>query len=284
MNLLAVGAGVILVFIYMNFAIADTAFVIGHAAIDLGEITYMLFIVMSAVMFAVIIRYASKETAARTEMLMVEASKKYIRDLEESYNALRTIKHDYVNILTSFKLYIDNEDMKGLAKYYYDELSEMNRELLHQNKLMGSLENVRLDEVKSILIYKCSGAAQHEIGIRFEIREPIEKLGVSTAIVCQMLGILLDNAIEAALEVDKKALEIAIVKNPNSTAFIIKNTWAEQHVPIDKFFELGFSTKPDGSGVGLYTARNYTEKIKGLYLETETTDEHFTQILTVKDG
>jgi two-component system sensor histidine kinase AgrC len=282
MKLLAGGAGVMLVFIYMNFAIDDAAFTLGQAVIDFSEVTYFLFFVMSAVMFVVIFRYASKETATRTEMLMIEASKKYIRDLEESYNTLRAIRHDYVNILSSFKLYIDNEDMAGLSKYYYDELSEVNKDLLHQNMLMSSLENIRLNEVKSILIYKCSQAAQHEIRICFEIREPIEKLGVSTAIVCQMLGILLDNAVEAALKADKKELSIAIVKNPNSTAFIIKNTWAKQHFPIDKLFELGFSTKQEGSGVGLYTVRNYTEKIKGLYLETETTDEHFTQILTVK--
>ena len=52
---------------------------------------------------------------------------------------------------------------------------------------------------------------------------------------------------------------------------------------MNKIFELGFSTKGKNRGTGLHAVRNYTEKIKGLHLETEVTDEYFCQILTVKD-
>ena len=284
MRFLLISAGVALVFTYKNFALPHVHINLRQWTINFGDIAYMLFAVTSVVMLVITLRYISKETALRTEMLLTEASKKYIHDLEESYKALRTIKHDYVNILTSLKLYIDNNDMDGLSKYYYDEFSEMNKELLYQDRLMGSLQNIILSEIKSILIYKGSLAAQHEIDVNVEVNEPIENLGVSTAIVCQLLGILLDNAIEAAQEADEKKLHIAIVKTANSIAFIIKNTWKAHDVSVNKLFELGFSTKSEGRGIGLYTARSYTEKIKGLYLETEITDEYFTQTLTVKDG
>jgi two-component system sensor histidine kinase AgrC len=284
MRFLLISAGIVLVFTFKSFAIEDFNFALGQWTMDFGDVAYMLFVATSIVMFVIILRYVSKEAAFRTEMLLAESSKKYINDLEESYKALRVIKHDYVNILTSFKLYIDNEDMAGLAKYYYNELAEMNKGFLHQDQLMGSLQNIQLNEVKSVLIYKGSIAAQHEIDTGIEVKEPVENLGVSTAIVCQLLGILLDNAIEAASEAGEKELYIAIIKNPSSKAFIIKNTWKKQDIPISKMFELGFSTKANGRGVGLYTARSYTEKLKGLYLETEITDTHFIQTLTVKDG
>jgi len=173
--------------------------------------------------------------------------------------------------------------MDGLAKYYYNELSEMNKDLLHQDQLLGSLQNVKISEVKSILIYKSSVAAGSEISTSIEVRDPVESLGVSTAVVCQMLGIFLDNAIEALADIADKQLNIAIIKNPTSTVFIIKNTWQRQNIPMGKLFKLGFSTKSDGRGVGLYTARSYTDKIQGLHLETEVSNEFFTQILTVKD-
>ncbi|MCL2286822.1 MAG: GHKL domain-containing protein [Firmicutes bacterium] len=279
---LLVSAGVAVTFIYMNFA--NTATPIALARLDIGSIAYMLFFISGAVMFIIILRYVSKENHLRTEMLLVEASKKYIHDLEESYKALRTIKHDYVNILTSFKLYIDSGDITGLQKYYYGELSEINKELLNQDKLMGSLQNVDISEVKSILMYKASAAALQQVDVAVEALDPIESLGAPTVIVCQILGILMDNAIEAAVETDEKKLIIAIVKNQNSKSFIIKNTWQSKDIPMAKMFELGFSTKADGRGVGLHTARSYTEKIKGLYLQTETSQEFFTQTLTVKDS
>jgi two-component system sensor histidine kinase AgrC len=298
MRFLLISAGLVLIFSYKSFALPEIQITLDQWTFDFNNIANVLFLITSVVMFVILIRYILKESSLRTEKLLVEGSKKYMLDLEESYKTLRTIRHDYVNILTSFKLYIDNEDMSGLTKYYYDELSEINKGLLNQNLLVDNLQNLKIDEIKSILIYKCSLAAQHKIEPVIEVKEPIENLGISTAIVCQMLGILLDNAIEGAAEteitkakdmkveiteIDPKVLQIAIVNNPNSTVFIIKNIWQSKEVSIDKLFELGFSTKGQDRGMGLYTLRKYTEKLKGLYLETEVTDKYFTQTLTVKD-
>ena len=275
---------VVVFLIYVNSAVEEPIQIgLGTWYIDLSDVAHLLVLVASVIMFAIIIKYISRETSLKTEMLINEASKQYIHDLEESYRALRTIKHDYVNIMTSFKLYIDNNNMEGLEKYYYKELSEMNKALLHQDQLMGSLQNIEINEIKSILVYKGSVAVGHQIATNIEARETIVSLGVSTAIVCQILGILLDNAIEATLEVSKKAIDVALIKNPNSKTFIVRNTWQNKGASIIKLFELGYSTKAEGRGVGLYTVRDYTNKIKGIFLETEFTDEYFTQILTVKD-
>jgi two-component system sensor histidine kinase AgrC len=280
---LLISAGLVLVFTYKGFALEETGIILGGWTVGFGDIANILFILTSVVMFIIILRYVSKEAALRTERLLAKGSKKYLQDLEESHKVLRIIKHDYVNILTTFKLYIDNEDMPGLKKYYYDDLSQMNKGLLNQDQLLGNLQNISLDEIKSILIYKGSIAKGQGIDTKIEIKEPIDSLGVSTAIVCQMLGILLDNAIEATNKIDDKRLHIAVIKNPTSKVFIVKNTWENQGILINKLYELGFSTKGEGRGLGLHTARNYTEKLRGLFLETEATEEYFTQTLTVKD-
>jgi len=284
MHSMLISASAVLVLIYIGYIAPDTYISVGQWSINFEDIANIMFFLSSVIMFVIIFWYVSRETAIKTEKLLIEASNKYIHDLEESYKALRTIKHDYVNILSSFKLYIDSKDIDGLAEYYYDELSEMNKDLLHQDRLIGDLQNVQLNEIKSVMIYKGSVAAQHEVHVNVEVREPIESIGASTAIVCQIIGILLDNAIEAAALTEERKINIAIVKNTNSKAFIINNTWKEQDIPLNKLFDLGFSTKGENRGTGLHTVRNYTDKIKGLHLETEITDEYFGQILTVKDA
>ena len=284
MHSMLISASAVLVLIYIGYIAPDTYISVGGWSVDFEDIANILFFLTSVIMFVIIFWYVSRETAIKTEKLLIEASNKYIHDLEESYKALRTIKHDYVNILSSFKLYIDSKDIDGLAKYYYDELSEMNKDLLHQDRLIGDLQNVQLNEIKSVVIYKRSIAARYEVDISVEVREPIESIGASTAIACQVFGILLDNAIVAAALSEERRINIAIVRNANSKAFIIKNTWKEQDIPLNKLFDLGFSTKGENRGIGLHTVRNYTNKIKGLHLETEITGEYFSQILTVKDA
>ena len=281
MHLLVVTSSIALIIIYINSDIAILP--LPGWMVGVADIGHILFLVCIGTLIVLMVRYISKETKHRTEMLIAESSKKYIQDLEESYKSLRTIKHDYVNIMSSMKLRIDSGDIDGLTKYYYDELSELNSELLHQDKLMEDLHNLHISEVKSIFIYKCSVAAGYNIDVSIEARESIDDIGISTALLCQILGILLDNAIEAAIETENKKLSIAIIKNPNSKVLIIKNTWIKKNVAMNKLFELGYSTKGKERGVGLHTIRNYTDKINGVYLETELDDEVFTQILNIKD-
>jgi two-component system sensor histidine kinase AgrC len=312
-HLLIIISSIALVFININTnnIIDVTSILFGEWAVNAADIGNILFLISIGVLFTLIIRYLYLETKYRTEVLIAESSKKYIQELEEAYKAMRIIKHDYLNIMTSLKLRIDNGDIAGLVKYYDEELSKLNNDLLNQDQLIASLYNIQINEVKSILVYKCSAAAQYGIEIYIEATELIDKLGISTAVICQILGILLDNAIEAIAETKdqhtpqssgvccsvkngfyagllnplaNKKLNIAIIKNPNSKIFIIKNTWKRKEITIDNLFELGFSTKGKGRGIGLHTVRNYTEKMTRLYLETEIDDIYFTQILSVKDN
>lgn len=280
-HFLVVNAGVGLVYMYIHSGADGIIFNVFPEGIYLADFAFLMFFASSAVTFILILRYISRENAVKADAQMHEASRRYIADLEESHRSLRTLKHDYINILASFKLYIDANDMPGLEKYYYNELSEINKYMLDQDRLINDLQNILVSEVKGILAYKCAEAAGKGVAVHIEARESIGGFGVSTAVVCQILGILLDNAIEAITEADEKTLRIALFTNPKSKTFIIQNTWRKRDIPLNKIFDLGYSTKGEDRGVGLHTLRQYTDKIKGLTLSTETSDEHFTQILTV---
>jgi len=274
-HLLILVSSIPLLFIFFIHAFEDMT-----VLIQLGNILFLITIPM---MMIVIFRSFVKEQKIQNELTLAEASKIYIQELEEAYQALRTVRHDYINILSTLKLGIDQGNIQELSDYYYNELTELNKDLLNQDQLIGSLYSLRINEIKSILIYKCSAAASAGISTTFEIRDFVEKLGAPTAIICQILGILLDNAIEAASETETKKIEIAIIKNPSSTIFIIKNTWMNLDIGLNQLSELGFSTKGSGRGIGLHTVRNYTDKMEELFLETQVEDGYFTQILSIKE-
>jgi len=286
MHVLIVTCAIALALIYMNSA-EDQAFMIFRTPdtalpVNLAEIAYTLLFVSLGAMIVTIVRNVSKEATLRAERLLHKAAETYTRDLEEAYKALRIIKHDYANMMTTFKLYMDKGDLDGLRRYY-DEVHQLSGDILYQDKLMTSLHNIRIKEIKGILIYKCAAAAERQIAVIVETPDLIEHLGASTAIVCQILGILLDNAIEAAEEAEEKELSIAIFADTNAKVFVIKNTWSPQEIPMGKLFDYGFSTKGSERGVGLSTVRSYMNQIKDLTLQTEMDTQSFTQILTVKD-
>jgi two-component system sensor histidine kinase AgrC len=260
-HVLLFNAGAALIYIYIHSGTHAIIFDRDFSIITRADIAFFLLFASNIVTFILILRYISRENAVQAEIIQREASRQYINTLEESYRALRTIKHDYVNILTSFKLYIDGNDMAGLQKYYYGELAEVNKEILNQNRLMDDLQNIQPNEIKSILLYKCAEAARLGATVHIEAREEIKGFGISTAILCQILGILLDNAIEALALCEEKTLRVAVFTNPKSKTLIVQNTWNNADLPLNKIFDLGFSTKGENRGVGLHTLRNYTDSI-----------------------
>lgn len=216
------------------------------------------------------------------ELVENTAFEQYTQELETAYDALRVIKHDYTNILSSIKLYIDEKNIDGLKKYYYHEFDELTKEIQADRKVIDALQKVRVKELKSILVYKLSLAAELDLDIHLEVRYIVGNVPISKVLLCQIIGILLDNAIEASRESTKKQLKLAIISEAKKTTILIENSWVSRELPLKKFFEKGFSTKGNNRGLGLFTVDELVEKHDQLDLETQISDERFLQIFTMK--
>lgn len=211
------------------------------------------------------------------------AFEKYTAELETSYDALRVIKHDYMNIMTSLKLFIDEKNIDGLQEYYYQEFSELSKSLNADDRIIDQLQRVKIKELKSILLYKLNMATEMGLAVHIEVKFVVGNLPISKMRMCQIIGILLDNAIEASQESSEKVLNLAIISGETKTTVMIENSWVAAAIPMKKFFEKGFSTKGESRGLGLATVDELVEKYEELELTTEVDGERFLQILTVKE-
>ena len=70
----------------------------------------------------------------------------------------------------------------------------------------------------------------------------------------RVLGIFLDNAIEAASETEQKRFHIAIVCKVHSVIFHIENSTKPLLFPLEELFKPSISSKEAHSGLGLPTA------------------------------
>ena len=95
------------------------------------------------------------------------------------------------------------------------------------------------------------------------------------------LGIILDNAVEAAIESENKILNIAFINKNKSILVIVENTFPDELPPVYKMFKYGFSTKGNNRGIGLSNLREISNKYKNVSLETVVKDDKFIQNLTI---
>lgn len=210
----------------------------------------------------------------------LEETKLYNKTLELLYDNMKAFKHDFSNIMQALAGYVDAGDMEGLRKYFKD----LNRDCIEANNLSAlSPKVINNPAIYSILASKYYKADKYDIKINLEIFLDLNTLGMKTYQFTRILGILLDNAIEATLECEEKIINLTIRNDfkVKRQLLIIENTYNNKDIDTEKIFEKGYSTKPKNTGVGLWEVRQILAKNKNLNLFTSKDDTYFKQQLEI---
>ena len=95
----------------------------------------------------------------------------------------------------------------------------------------------------------------------------------------KILGILLDNSIDAASTCEEKIVNVIFREDDKNKRqlLIIENTYLDKNVDINKIFDKGFTGKENHTGLGLWEIRKILKRNNNLNLHTTKTDKYFTQ-------
>lgn len=211
-----------------------------------------------------------------------EQLKEYTNMLEIVSNDMRKFKHDYLNILKTLGNYIEAEDIKGLRGFYKHELMPESSIVIGENKNLSLLQNIKLSPLKGLLSSKIIDAQSKGIQTNIEITDEIDSLSIGTIDICRIMGIILDNAIEAALNCEVKKINLAIVRNDDNTIITVTNSCPSDTPPIHKIYEKDFSTKGEGRGMGLKIVKEIIhEKYSNILINTKIKDSIFKQEINI---
>ena len=190
---------------------------------------------------------------------------------------IRTFKHDFNNIIQAMNGYVMSEDLVSLKKYVKIISKDVNdvKEIKVDNN--SFLNN---SAIVSLLNRMNSKAIQENVEITFEIMYELNLLNKYEYELIRILGIFLDNAIEAEREEEEKKVEVLFVRDKESKYIIIENNCTKE-VDIDKIYTKDFTTKEGNTGLGLWEVKNIVENNPNLFLETKVENNSFKHILKV---
>ena len=205
------------------------------------------------------------------------------KSLEILYDKVRGFKHDFDNIVSSLNGYIEDNDMEGLKKY----INEVKKDC----KITADLSLINPHIINNPGIYSLLNNEYfkaYQLGIAFDIEFFIDfnSLNINIYKFSRMLGILIDNAIEAAEKCDEKIVQISFIRENinNRTVITVKNTYSNKEVNLEKIFEQGISNKENHSGFGLWEVKKYIKKSNNLELNTSKNNKYFIQKLFIYDS
>lgn len=244
----------------------------------------ILLSMLSLIAYFVISIYSLvRTTQFETASMNLEQSKMYNKTLVNLNDSIRGFKHDFQNIMQTIGGYVQSKDMKGLTTYYSEIFEDCNK---INNLNLLSPDVVNNPAIYSLLTNKYYKADSLNIKINFEIFLDLNSINMKIYEFTRVIGILLDNAIEAANTCDKKEVNLIIRKDGKSPRqlVIIENTYSNKDVNTDKIFEKGYSSKTDNEkphGLGLYEVRQILKRNTNLNLFTTKNEEYFKQQLEI---
>lgn len=208
----------------------------------------------------------------------LESANLTIHSLTILHDQVRSFKHDFDNIVNSIGGYVINEDIDGLKKYYNQLLEECHKT---NNLYALSPKVINHPAIYHMLATKYYEADQLDIQINLNVFLDLNEIEARMKIYdfTRILGILLDNAIDAAKECEEKTINVTFRKevSNNMIAVIIQNTYNNKDVDTEKIYQKGVSSKENHSGLGLWKIRQILMRNNNLNLFTTKDNTYFTQ-------
>ena len=207
-----------------------------------------------------------KMIAKRVASFEKEILQKYYAEVENMYSRMRGWRHDYRHHIQTMKVHAANREYEEIDRYLDmldDDLTNVETVIKTGNRMADAILNSKL-----------SLAAQKDIQVKADAKIPVS-LTVSELDLCIVIGNLLDNAIEACMELppEERLIRIYMEMKGNYLYMALTNTAAGKK---KKSFR---STKGEGHGFGIARADDIVKKYGG-YITRASEDEAFsTEVL-----
>lgn len=257
-----------------------------YAVFSYYKIKFQYIIIFNAII--TIASYAVIMYSIKTQNRYNKVSDKYniainsLKDYEDMMSKYRISNHENKNLLLAVRAMIVNKD-KDIPKYIdsiiHDKYNDSEKLLMKVNVIpSGGLRATIYSEILKIKGKKINYSLT--IDKKLKTIDLIE-LDTNTVIdMCKIIGVLIDNAIEEVITLNKKNIDISIYIEDDRICIQISNNYKSK-IEIDKIYEIGYSTKGKGHGYGLPLVNKIVEKNPIIKNNVNINKYIFTQIISI---
>lgn len=268
---------IVLVFSFIILYLYSKVQTVNISSLKIYGLIFIGIIIFFITLIIIISRYTLRELRYRRNMEEIETYYEYTLQIESINNEMRKFRHDYVNILTTMSEYIRENDMDGLKTYFNDNIVPMKDNLQMNSIKINGTDNLKVRAIKGLITTKILQAQEKNIPISIEVPELIDHIEMNTVDLSRIIGIIIDNAIEASEELEDALIRIAFINVETSVMFIVMNKCKEDMPKIHELFQDSFSTKGDNRGLGLTTLKEITDTTENVLLDTTIENGYFVQ-------
>jgi len=208
----------------------------------------------------------------------------YVKTYEEEVVDKSKKQHEYKNQLIIIDDMIPKTNRK--AKDYLKKVLN-NVEDITDNDWLVKLKNLPSGGIKGLVHFKIKKMIENKISVYIDVDKKLSKkdnwvnVDKNLEDVSRILGVYLDNAIEAASKAKDKQIIIEFINGEDSIEFVLSNSYSG-NISFAELDKEGYSTKGKNRGVGLSLVKDIIKNNKLLEQSREINGKFYVQKLYIK--
>ena len=228
---------------------------------------------------------------------MTSTRNKYLT-ISDKYNNSKNSLLEYQSLINKYK--IDNHENKNQLLIIKSKIDSKNKEAIDyidnalnirikaNEKLLNKAKIIPESDLRTLIESKIINMETKQIKNNIHVDKKIETIDfieMNKSLmedICKIIGVYLDNAIEAVENLTQKKIGIDLYKINNEIWISVVNNFKGE-VDLEQIDNPEYTTKKDGHGFGLALVKQIIENNKYISKETYIDSEIFKQILKIKN-
>ena len=235
-----------------------------------GMVCIILANIMTYYFFTVMNKEYENTIKAKLLEQQNDVLKKGIADKDAFVKEMKTVRHNIKNQLLTIMQYADEGKTDAIKEY----VSVLTNDYLPNILNYINTNNSAFDAVINSKIAVCN---QKDIFMEVNMKQDTS-IKIPPAEIAVLFGNLLDNAIEAAKDTEKKRITLDIQKNEGYLIVLVSNSIKSSVLEANKNLE---TSKPDKElhGIGIKSIKNIVERHNGMIQFYEEENEFCCHIM-----
>lgn len=206
----------------------------------------------------------------------------YVKVYEKLLEEKSKNQHEYKNQL----ILIRDTSRKNDRVNYINDLLNV-KDSTEDSEWLNKLKYIPQGGLKGLIYYKIQMMLKNKVSVFLTVSEELKDLknwknfDKNLSDISKVIGVYLDNAIEAVNDSKEKYIIISVYLEKNNIIFEISNTY-KGNIDMSKIDKEGYSTKGNGKGYGLSLVKDIINKNDNLEQKRILNGIYYVQQLYIK--
>ena len=228
--------------------------------------TLLIICLLITILLLSIFRIALLSQTSLLQEQLLYFQEYYVQTTSSTKQSIASMHSYYTTLLSYLSSPLDENTIHKIEVLIDTPFTPTNSDLDSFKGNLEALHNIKIPELKNLILLKCTQMIHLKIPFVLEVLYPLQHISVSSVDLVRSLGILLDNAIEEVMEIHNPKITLILLDEEDSIYININNTLHHTSTNIHKIYTYGYSSKGSNRGIGL---SNY-KKIIGTYRNVTT--------------